>query len=77
MRSIWRLRSAGRTEDVRAGEPETDGVSWDFLVPVVFGLVVGGIVWFAMGAYEGGHDLATGITFGVGAWLFGRWLLRH
>jgi hypothetical protein len=77
MRPIWKLRSAGRAEGVPAAERESDGVNWDALLPVAFGLVIGGVVWFAMGAYEGGHDLATGIAFAIGAWLLGRWLLRH
>ena len=77
MRPRFKLRSAGPAEQSRAGERGSDGVNWDALVPVVFGLVIGGVVWFAMGAYEGGQDLATGVVFGVGAWLLVRWLLRH
>jgi hypothetical protein len=77
MRSIWRPRSAGGKDEGGISDREADGLGWDAVVPVLFGLAIGGVVWYGMGAYEGGHDLATGIVFGVGGWLFGRWLLKH
>jgi hypothetical protein len=77
MRSIWSSRSDRRTEGSRVGNAESDGVAWDALVPVAFGVVIGAVVWFAMDAYEGGYDLATGISFAIGAWLLCRWLLTH